>query len=238
MRRVALLITIGLLISACAEGSDAGSDADYTGLIYIDAQGSRLCEALAESYPPQCGGVIVELADLRPDLVVALQSPTDPSLAPVSWTDYNAGVAGDESDGVLSNVELTDPVATGSSDGLIERVADLGIRIGEPIVIPIDVRNTTDEDMTLTFPTGQRVEFTLSSDSGEIYRWSNDMFFTQAIEVIELPAGAIYGATLVIEPTTVPSSIYNEDEGTLVAKAWITATEIQNVVVEWETSIG
>nr|MDJ0792302.1 BsuPI-related putative proteinase inhibitor [Acidimicrobiia bacterium] len=186
--------------------------------------------ALAESYPPQCGGVIVELADLRPDSVVALQSPDDPAIAASSWTDYVAGVTGDEADGVLTNVVLTDPIARSESDGLVVRIADLGLTATEPFTLPIDARNITDDDTTLTFTSGQRVEFTLSDDSGEVYRWSEGMMFTQAIETAELPAGSVYGTTLTGEPIGVAP-------GTYLAKAWITAAEAANVVVEWETTV-
>ena len=217
-------------ISASCASDDAGSGADYRGFIFIDGAGSQLCGSLAESFPPQCGDPIVGLADLQPDSVVALQSPGDPALAAVSWTDYVAGVAGDEEDGVLSNVTLTDPVATGSSAGLLVRVADLGFVAEEPFTLPIDARNVTDEPMTFTFGSGQRVELTLSDETGEVYRWSADMFFTQAIESVDLPAGAVFGATLTGELTGVAP-------GTYQASAWITAIEARDVVVVWETTV-
>lgn len=228
LRTLAVAIAVVVSVSACAS-DDAGST-EYRGFIVIDASGSQLCDALAESYPPQCAGLIVTLADLQPDTVVALQSPDDPSLGSVSWTDYRAGVTGEESDGVLSNVVLTDPIASGQSAGLIVRVADLGFVEDDPFTLPIDVRNATDDDMVLTFGSGQRVEFTLSNDSGEVYRWSSDLVFTQAIESVDLPAGSIFGATLTGELTGV-------SPGTYEAAAWVTALETRDVVVTWQTTV-
>jgi hypothetical protein len=48
------------------------TDASVIGFVVIDDGGSRLCEALAESFPPQCGGSAVVIAN--PDvLTVALE---------------------------------------------------------------------------------------------------------------------------------------------------------------------
>jgi len=57
----------------------------------------RLCSALAESFPPQCGGssLLVEGLDLA--AVEGLQTEGD-----VSWSDERVSVLGDVRDGVLT----------------------------------------------------------------------------------------------------------------------------------------
>ena len=230
MRRTVLTVLGVALLAAACGGDESGSEPLYSGFIVADGGGTNLCDALAESYPPQCGGVIVELADLRLDSVVGLQSPEDPALGAVSWTDYVAGVDGTENEGLLTDVVLTDPVESSASDAMVARVADLGIDSSEPLVLPIDVRNSGDSAITLSFTSGQRVEFTLSDQDGEVYRWSDGLFFSQSLEQVTLEAGAIYGTTLTGEPVGV-------EPGSYTARAWITAPEANNVVVTWETQV-
>ena len=40
------------------------------GFVVIDAEGARLCEALAESFPPQCGGAHLDITN--PDVLTQL----------------------------------------------------------------------------------------------------------------------------------------------------------------------
>ena len=66
------------------------------GFIIQDASGIRLCEALAESMPPQCGGASVGVANLDtvdPDDLATSQG--------VSWTDLPVVIIGEIVDGVL-----------------------------------------------------------------------------------------------------------------------------------------
>ncbi|MGI9667689.1 MAG: hypothetical protein ACR2N2_11455, partial [Acidimicrobiia bacterium] len=95
-RTIVAMVALALVAAACGSDS-ANSDDELRGSVVIDESGTHLCGSLLESYPPQCGDVIVRLGDLQPDTVVALQSPSDPSLAAVSWTDYAVGVTGDVS---------------------------------------------------------------------------------------------------------------------------------------------
>ena len=224
-----MLATIAVLATACGSDTSTGSDV-ADGFIVIDSNGSQLCGALLESYPPQCGDPIVRLGDLVPDAVVALQSPDDASLAPVQWTDYVLGVSGSIDDEVMTGVQLTDPVAEGASDGLIVRVADLGITVDLPVAFPIDITNATDATQPLTFTSGQRAEVTLSQDGEELYRWSSGFGFTAAIEERFLEAGERFGTVITDDPIDLPPGEYD-------AKAWVTATEAINVVVEWVVTI-
>ncbi len=192
----------------------------------MDSNGSHICQTQLESYPPQCGEPSIDLLDLRPDSVVALMSPNDPSLAPVLWTDYQATVTGKTHESGLLEVDVADPVHEGYSAGLILRVADLGMAVQDPVIWPFDLANRTANDLVLTFADGQRIELTLSDDSGEVYRWSDGMLFTQAIEEYSLAAGAVFPFILQGEATGLPA-------GTYIAKAWVTAPEVSDIVVSW-----
>ena len=54
-----------------------------TGSLLVDADGTvMLCEALAESFPPQCGGERLVIDGLDPSAVAGLQTEGD-----ISWSD-------------------------------------------------------------------------------------------------------------------------------------------------------
>ncbi len=177
MKAIVLAGVVLLLLSACAESDGGEADeperVEAAGALFIESDGTKLCSAVAESYPPQCGGDRTFLLDLRPDTVVALMSPTDPTFAPVTWTDYTLAVTGIETEAGLTNVELVDPVYSTTGDGLLLRVADLGVRPGEPLVFPMDLTNVTDTAVDLTFFNGQRAEVVFADGSDEVYRWSH-----------------------------------------------------------------
>lgn len=66
------------------------------GYVVISDTGARLCEALAESFPPQCGGSAVDIAN--PDvLTVAFEEEQG-----VQWTDPRVQL-----DGTYDGSELT-----------------------------------------------------------------------------------------------------------------------------------
>jgi hypothetical protein len=91
----------GLTVSE-ALGTDAGGPIAVSGFVVEDAAGLRLCEALAESYPPQCGGAALPLADtstIDPDELQSAQG--------VTWTDYPVTVLGEIVDGVLVPTPLS-----------------------------------------------------------------------------------------------------------------------------------
>ncbi len=75
---------------------------DTTGVLAVqgfyldDGTGPRLCEVLAESYPPQCGGASVSLGDVRDIDLGALQSTGN-----VTWSDDPVVILGELIDGVL-----------------------------------------------------------------------------------------------------------------------------------------
>lgn len=62
----------------------------------------RLCSALLESYPPQCGepSLVVEGLDLA--TVESLAQTSEPDLAQVTWSDAEISILGDVEDGVIA----------------------------------------------------------------------------------------------------------------------------------------
>jgi hypothetical protein len=87
----------GGLTIAEALGTDSTGVIAVQGFVISDANGMRLCEALAESYPPQCGGASIEIANLDavdPDDLTTAQG--------VTWTDYSVTILGEIIDGVLT----------------------------------------------------------------------------------------------------------------------------------------
>lgn len=84
-------LTVGETLTTDAVGVIA-----VKGFLVQDAAGARLCDLLAESLPPQCGGASIDLSDT---------STIDPgemkSEQGVTWTDQTVTVFGEIIDGVL-----------------------------------------------------------------------------------------------------------------------------------------
>lgn len=130
----------------------------------------------------------------------------------------------------MSEVVLTDPIHTGSSDGYVLRLVDLGVVVGEPVEWPLDLTNSTDTDAVLTFTSGQRVEATVGDDTGEGYRRSQDVMSTQAIEEVDRVADERLPLVLTAEPIDLPPGEYT-------ATAWVTAVETKDLTVTWTLEI-
>jgi hypothetical protein len=234
VKAIVLAVAMLAVLSGCADG-DSGPVAgpervEAAGALFIETDGTKLCSAVAESYPPQCGGDVVFLLDLQPNSVVALTSPTDPTFAPVTWTEYTLRVSGVETDAGLTSVELVDPVYTSTGDGLLLRVTDTGVKLDEPVVFPMDLTNITDAASDLTFFSGQRSEVVFENGTGEAYRWSTDMMFTQSVDTVILEAGATVPYILTGEPVDL-------QPGNYTARAWVTADGAQNLVVTWTVTV-
>jgi hypothetical protein len=229
-RFLATVIALVILLSACASEDSSAKTEMGSGYIFFDSTGSRICESILESHPPQCGDPSVKLHDLAPGSVVALMPSTDPASDPVSWTEYWTTVEGTPSNDGLTDVLIADPIYLSRSDRLVLRVADLGITTDEPVTWPFDLTNATDTDVALTFTDGQRIELTLSDDSGEVYRWSDGMFFVQAIAEVGLPAGATFPYVVTADPIDLSPGAYT-------AEAWVTAEEANDVVVTWTVTV-
>jgi hypothetical protein len=65
------------------------------GAVFITPEGVRLCSAVAESFPPQCGGDRIEVRGLDPSTIPGLQTEGN-----VSWAEQ-VQVLGTVQDGVL-----------------------------------------------------------------------------------------------------------------------------------------
>ena len=79
-----------------ADAADAIGQATVTGFLVDVAGESRLCEALAESFPPQCGGASITMTSLDQIDPDELKTEGD-----VTWTDYQVTVFGEMVDGTL-----------------------------------------------------------------------------------------------------------------------------------------
>lgn len=85
----------GVTISDALEGGLEGVIA-VKGFVVADDSGARLCELLAESLPPQCGGATIELSNLStvdPD-----ELRTDQG---VTWSEQSVTLLGELVDGTL-----------------------------------------------------------------------------------------------------------------------------------------
>lgn len=62
--------------------------------------------------------------------------------------------------------------------------------LGDSVEFVLQVTNTTGSEIDLTYPTGQSFDFVVSDAAGrEVWRWSADRMFTQAVREEELAAG-------------------------------------------------
>jgi hypothetical protein len=118
MRRLlAVLAILALTAAACGDSdtptsdglplsveglivAEPTSDVSVIGFIVADSAGSRLCEALAESFPPQCGGMSVEISGLD-DLDPQLEEAQG-----LRWTGTAVVVTGRYSGGTLAIVSV------------------------------------------------------------------------------------------------------------------------------------
>lgn len=103
----------------------------------------------------------------------------------VTWLVVAAAACGGERPGETTRAagdmtELTVLVAAAKASYLA----------GEPITLTLGVKNPTDLAVTLRFATGQRYDFVIESAAGvEVWRWSADRVFTQALGEQTVPPG-------------------------------------------------
>lgn len=98
-----MVVDGGLTISEALASTATGVLA-VQGFLLDDGSGARFCEALAESYPPQCGGASVLIVGYDEVVSVPLMSAEN-----TTWTDDTFVVFGEIIDGVLT----VDPTVTG-----------------------------------------------------------------------------------------------------------------------------
>jgi hypothetical protein len=109
-------VLVAAILPLCCGGNDAPASADAGPVSIEEARSSgsgdellvngnllaqsgevRLCSALAESFPPQCGGPSLVVEGLDLDEVDGLVSEGD-----VSWTDRPIQLLGTVEDGLLT----------------------------------------------------------------------------------------------------------------------------------------
>ena len=69
-------------------------------------------------------------------------------------------------------------------------------RSGDQVTFHLQVTNIADAPVQLTFPTGQSADFVVRQGNDQIWRWSDDQMFTQAVrtEVVEPGSSRSYEA--------------------------------------------
>ena len=94
---------------------DEALDTEVTGVVAVkgylldDGTGLRLCSVLAESFPPQCGGASLTVADFDFDRMIEVpeyELVQVESSGGVTWTDVSVTLFGDVVDGNLVVAEL------------------------------------------------------------------------------------------------------------------------------------
>lgn len=74
-----------------------------------------------------------------------------------------------------------------SWDGLLPSLQ--AYSAGDAVTLVLQVTNTTSRPVDLNFSSGQQFDFWIEKGDRELWRWSADQMFTQALYHIPLPAG-------------------------------------------------
>lgn len=98
-----MLVAGGLTVSE-ALATDATTILAVQGFLFDDGSGPRLCELLAESLPPLCGGASIPITGHEEVIAVPLVTAQG-----VTWTDASVTVFGEIIDGIL----VVDPTVAG-----------------------------------------------------------------------------------------------------------------------------
>lgn len=68
--------------------------------------------------------------------------------------------------------------------------SSLNVTVGQDVRFTLHVTNPGDAPLELRFPSGQTHDFVVLDESGrEVWRWSTDRIFTQALQTRSLGAG-------------------------------------------------
>lgn len=213
-----------LSIDAAMAAPD-GAQVQVAGPLIAAGDDVRLCGAVMESYPPQCGEPSLPLDGLELDAVIGLSRP-EPEFAGVVWTDFPLVVFGTMQGGVLTEAI---PIQAAASVG--DTKSELSLAVS-PDPIPaqggvvwlIDVTNLTEAPLVLQFRDGQSADVVLTDESGtESYRWSADMSFTDALWNQTIEPGATWSIQLRDE--------LNLAAGRYLASATVTADNAPKVAL-------
>jgi hypothetical protein len=91
---------------------------------------------------------------------------------------------------------------------------------GDSVSFVLQVTNAGPAPVALTFPTGQSFDFAVSRDGREVWRWSADRSFTQAVREESIAAGETRRYEASWRP---PAGTH----GALAARGWITARQVR-----------
>jgi hypothetical protein len=90
----------------------------------------------------------------------------------------------------------------------------------EIVPLRVSITNTGDKTAVLTFPTGQKYDFSVADSTGiEVWLWSKGRSFTQAFVTINVKPGENYNYYGRVEAGSL-------NPGEYTAAAWITAEEL------------
>jgi hypothetical protein len=116
----------------------------------------------------------------------------------------------------------------GSADARVTYAPD-PLRPG-PVTWTVTITNDSDDDLELTFPSGQRAEVTLRREGGVVYQWSRGKLFTQVVGHETVKSGGNTAYTLEGELDVEPGEYeLTAMVTTTNAKAW---TVTRTVTVE------
>lgn len=105
------------------------------------------------------------------------------------------------------------------ADGTSPLVSTLQVKtLPDSVHFVLQVTNTAEDTVTLTFPSGQSFDFVVLDEGREVWRWSADRMFTQAIRTEALAPGETRSYEAAWTP---PAGL----SGELVARARLTARE-------------
>ena len=83
--------------------------------------------------------------------------------------------------GACSGSEVSGDRRTVGGVGVSFSVAPARAEVGRPVRFTLRLTNVTGKTEQLTFPTGQRYDFWVMDGDEEVWRWSDDRVFIQAI---------------------------------------------------------
>jgi hypothetical protein len=190
--------------------SEEGKVVNVRGAIVSAGGRTVLASALAESYPPQPGGAILPVTGLDLGSLVGLSSTVgQPGLAETIWSDYWLVLKGVIADGVLQVQDIPRVEEDTSVEGLRLRFSPVSepIASGDPVWWALDVTNTGQAAVHITFSSGQRGDVILGQGGVDRYTWSEGKFFTQAIETVTLDPGGTLPVVL-NDTLSVPAGDY------------------------------
>lgn len=100
----------------------------------------------------------------------------------------------------------------------VEMVSDIRFPAG-PHVWMLELTNTSDQPVTVTFPTGQRGDVVLRRDDERIHRWSDGRFFAQQVSEETLEPGGVLPIELEDDLSGVEPGFYDAVVGVSIVDA-------------------